>query len=119
MSWYLAKIVFRIVCGDGQHTAQFEEQLRLVSATNKEEAFYKAQAIGKKETESFFNHKQQLVSWQFINVSELYQLNNQLDEAELFSCVSEKEDAEHYEYVVNKKAENILFTNTLQTLQLA
>ena len=30
MNWYLAKIVYRIICGDGNHTAQFDEQLRLV-----------------------------------------------------------------------------------------
>jgi len=119
MRWYLAKIVFRIICGAGKHTAQFEEQLRLISASGKEEAFSKAQSIGKKESETFFNHKEQLVHWKFINVSELYLLNHNLDEAELFSCISEKEDAAHYEYVVNKKAENIVFSNTLQLLQLA
>ncbi|MEP7129294.1 MAG: DUF4288 domain-containing protein, partial [Chitinophagales bacterium] len=29
MNWYLAKIVFRIICGDGLHQPQFDEQLRL------------------------------------------------------------------------------------------
>jgi len=43
MNWYLAKMVFRIVCGDGNHTAQFDEQLRLISAGSKEEAFHKQQ----------------------------------------------------------------------------
>lgn len=119
MSWYLAKIVFRIICGDGDHIAQFDEQLRLVNADSKKEALYKAQTIGQKEAEAFFNHKKQLVQWQFINVSELYHLDNMMDGAELYSSISEKEDAAEYEYVVNKKAENILFTNTLQLLQLA
>jgi hypothetical protein len=49
MNWYLAKIVYRIICGDGDHTAQFDEQLRLIYAANKEDAFYKAQHIGKKK----------------------------------------------------------------------
>ena len=35
MNWYLAKIVYRILCGEGEHTAQFDEQLRLVSAAMK------------------------------------------------------------------------------------
>jgi len=119
MNWYLAKIVFRIVCGDGHHTAQYDEQLRLVAAGNKEEAFYKAQAMGKGEEETFFNQKEQLVQWQFINVCELYRLNQMIDGAELYSRIDEKENAGQYEYVVNKKAENILFTHTLQLLQLA
>ena len=49
MTWYLAKIVYRILCGDGNHTAQFDEQLRLIAASNEVEAFAKAQQIGRKE----------------------------------------------------------------------
>ena len=119
MSWYLSKIVFRIICGEGQHTPQFDEQLRLIAANSKEEAFHKAQSIGKKEEETFINHKEQLVQWQFINVCEIYKLNSMIDGAELYSRITEEESAEQYEYVVNKKAENILFTETLQLLQLA
>ncbi len=47
MKWYLAKLVFRIICGEGEHTAQFDEQLRLIKANNKEEAFHKAKRVGK------------------------------------------------------------------------
>ena len=119
MNWYLAKIVFRIKCGEGNHTPQYDEQLRLIGASNKEEAFYKAQAIGKAEEETFINQKEQLVQWQFINVCEVYQLNKMIDGAELYSRITEEESTEQYEYVVNKKAENILFTETLQLLQLA
>jgi hypothetical protein len=63
MNWYLAKMVFRIICGDGDHTAQFDEQLRLVSASSKEEAFHKAQVLGVREEEIFFNNNLQLVQW--------------------------------------------------------
>ena len=46
MNWYVAKIVFRIVSGDGNHHAQFNEQLRLISAESEHQAFEKAAAIG-------------------------------------------------------------------------
>ena len=58
MQWYLAKIVFRIICGDGNHSSQFDEQLRLISANNEDEAFYKAQSLGKQEEDSFLNVQQ-------------------------------------------------------------
>jgi hypothetical protein len=119
MDWYLAKLVFRIVCGDGDHTPQFDEQLRLISASSKEEAFRKAQKTGKKEEETFYNRKQQLVQWQFINVSEIYKLSELIDGAELYSRIEERDNAEAYIHVVNQKAENILFTKTHQLLQLA
>jgi hypothetical protein len=119
MKWYLAKFVFRIVCGEGQHTAQFDEQLRLIAAASKEEAFNKAQQMGKQEQETFFNRKEQLVQWQFINISELYLLSDLIDGAELYSRIEERENAEAYVYTVNQKAENIFFTQTHQLLQLA
>ena len=119
MNWYLAKIVFRIVCGDGDHVAQFDEQLRLVRAENKEDAFLKAQTLGKKEQETFLNRKEQLVQWQFINVSELYKLSELIDGAEVYSRIEERDNADAYIYTVNQKAENIFFSQTHQLLQLA
>jgi hypothetical protein len=119
MNWYLAKFVFRIVCGEGNHTAQFDEQLRLIAAGDKEEAFRKAQQMGKTEEDTFVNRKEQLVQWQFINVSELYLLSELIDGAELYSRIEEKDNADAYVYTVNQKAENIFFTHTHQLLRLA
>ena len=119
MNWYLAKIVYRIVCGNGEHLAQFDEQLRLIAASSKEEAFMKAQSLGKKEEETFFNSKKQLVQWEFINVSELYLLSQLVDGAELYSRIEEHENADAYVYTVNQKAENIFFTQTSELLKLA
>jgi len=118
MNWYLAKIVYRIICGDGDHTAQFDEQLRLIHATTKEDAFYKAQETGKKEEETFYNLKRELVQWQFINVSELYKIGEMIDGAELYSRIEEKDNGDLYTEVVNKKAQGILHSDTHQLLQL-
>ncbi len=119
MNWYLTKLVFRIICGDGDHTPQFDEQLRLISASSKEEAFKKARHAGEKDEETFYNRKQQLVQWQFINVSEIYKISELIDGAELYSRIEERDNAEAYIHVVNQKARNILFTQTHQLLQLA
>jgi len=119
MNWYLAKFVFRIICGEGDHSPQFDEQLRLVAGSSKEEAFRKAIDMGQKEEETFYNNKQQLVRWQFINISELYVLSELIDGAELYSRIEEKENADAYVYTVNQKAENIFFTQTHQLLNLA
>lgn len=119
MNWYLAKFVFRIICGEGDHAPQFDEQLRLVAASTKEEAFTRAQEMGRREEETFYNRKQQLVNWQFINISELYLLSELIDGAELYSRIEEKENADMYVHTVNQKAENIFFTQTHQLLQLA
>ena len=87
MNWYLSKLVFRIICGEGAHTPQFDEQLRLIEALNENEAFQKASTIGKLEQDEFFNQQQKLVQWKFINVAELYKLSGLMDGAELYSKI--------------------------------
>ncbi len=106
MNWFLAKITYQIVCGNGNHTPQFEEQLRLVGASDEQEAFYKAKSIGLAEQETFYNQKQELVQWVFINVSELYQLNL-ADGAELYSRITEQDHAGKYIDLLHLKAEEI------------
>ena len=104
MNWYLAKIVFQIVCGNGEHTAQFDEQLRLIHAVNKQQAFHKAVEFGKTEEDSFYNIHQQPVHWTFVNVSELYRMEELLDGAEIYSKIKEVEDGHEYMDLVHNKA---------------
>jgi len=118
MKWYLAKIVFQIICGEGDHTAQFDEQLRLIAAAHEDEAFEKAIRIGMNEEDSFYNLKQQLVRWQFVNVSELYYLSELIDGAEMYSRINEVDDAEAYISFVHGRAESIKNKRTHQLLNL-
>jgi hypothetical protein len=118
MNWFLAKIVYRIVCGDGDHTAQFDEQLRLIQAVDETQAFEKAKAIGEQEQEMFLNQQQKLVQWQFVNVCELYKISALIDGAELYSRIQESDNAHSYIDLVNKKAAHIQQNNTHKYLQL-
>lgn len=118
MNWYLSKLVFRIICGEGQHTPQFDEQLRLIEASNEHEALDKAQAIGEKEQEGFYNHEHQLVQWKFINVAELYKLSDLLDGAEVYSRIIESDDPERYIEFTDRKAAHIRQTTTHKMLHL-
>jgi hypothetical protein len=118
MNWFLAKIIFRIVCGNGEHTPQFDKQLRLIQADDETKAFEKASLIGEKEQVSFLNQHEQLVQWKFINVSELYKLSALIDGAELYSRVQEVDNADQYIGLVNKKATHIQEKITHQLLQL-
>lgn len=107
MNWYLAKIVYRIVCGNGLHKPQFEEQLRIIYAKNKREAFDKALSFGAEDELSFVNHKQQPVKWEFINIAELYKLPALDDGAEIHSRLSETDNAGTFIDITNNKAEQI------------
>jgi len=96
MRWFVAKIVYQIICGSGNHMPQFDEQLRLISAETKQEAAQKARAIGQQEQYAFRNQKQELVEWKFINVPELFTLDQLSDGMELYSRIEEPSDATAY-----------------------
>jgi hypothetical protein len=113
MKWYLAKIIYRIVCGDGMHTPQFDEQLRLVSAEDDLHAFQKARLMGEREQDSFLNNSSKPVQWQFIDVAELHSLDSLIDGAEMYSRICEEENPDQYIRSTKLRA-NHLFENSMQ-----
>jgi hypothetical protein len=118
MNWYLSKLVFRIICGEGTHKPQFDEQLRLINASDEQEAYAKAIAIGAQEQDQFFNQDQKLVQWKFINLAELYKLSGLLDGAELYSKIQETDNPDLYIELTNKKAAHIRRDNTHKILEI-
>jgi hypothetical protein len=118
MNWYLTKIVYQIICGDGNHRPQFDEQLRLIGAASEYEAFHKAQRIGITGQEKFLNDRQRLVEWKFIDVCELYKLSELIDGAELYSRIQETDDAANYIDIIHRKADYIEGENALRSLEL-
>jgi hypothetical protein len=118
MKWYLAKLVYRIICGEGAHTPQFDEQLRLVYAEDDLHAFQKARTTGHKEEDNFLSNKQKPVLWKFIDVSELYALTELVDGAELYSRILEEEQADRYIQVTHERATHLLQTSMQKSIPL-
>lgn len=119
MNWYLSTIVFRVLIGTEEQTARFDEQLRIITAASKEEAFAKAQQLGIAEEGTVMNvYNSKPVEWKFINVSTLYQLKELLDGAEICSTTREPECADTYIAMVHSKAAHINHGETLEMLQL-
>ncbi len=113
MKWYLAKIVYRIICGDGTHTPQFDEQLRLIEAEDHLHAFQKARLLGEREEDNFLNDSHKPVLWKFIDVPELYTLSDLSDGVELYSGIKEDEYADNFITGVQKRA-NALYEKCLE-----
>jgi len=118
MKWYLAKLVYRIICGDGSHTPQFDEQLRLVHADDELHAFQKARSLGEKEQDNFLNASSKPVHWKFIDVPEVYLLNGLIDGAEMYSRIREEEDADIFIRVTQLKAAHLLENSLHQSIRL-
>ncbi|MBL0356882.1 MAG: DUF4288 domain-containing protein [Chitinophagaceae bacterium] len=119
MNWYITKIVFQVIFAGRDQVAEFDEQLRVIAAHSKEEAFKKAQQLGISEEGSIVNiNNSRLIHWKFINVSTLYQLKELLDGAEICSSSYKPDCAATYIDMVHKKAAHIQNNDTLEILQL-
>jgi len=108
MNWYLAKLVYRIICGQGNHTPQFDEQVRLIRAEDELHAFHKARLIGDNEAVNRMNDTTIAVRWKFVDVSELLPLVSMADGAEIYGGVKEEADADMYIRATQKKAIHLL-----------
>nr|WP_067058074.1 DUF4288 domain-containing protein [Mucilaginibacter sp. L294] len=96
MNWYVAKLVFRVISGNGDHNAQFDEQLRLINAETEIQAYEKASTIGHANQDSFLNVQKQTVKWQFIDVAELNAISGLADGTELYYNIHEAENPDLY-----------------------
>ena len=96
MNWYVTKLIFRIISGDGNHPAQFDEQLRLINADSEQTAFKKANLIGAELQDSFSKAQKQMVKWQFVDVTEVNAISSLTDGAELHYQIHEAPDADLY-----------------------
>lgn len=106
MNWYLTKMVFRIICGNGNHMAQFEEQIRIIAAPTAEAALEKGQIMAITEKMQA-NDSGSLVKWKFVSITEMYRLHNFIDGAELFSQFREEENGDLFEEMMHRKAEHV------------
>lgn len=110
MKWYLAKLIFRVSCTNGDHKPQFEEQLRLIAAEDHLHAFHKARILG--DTNHFANIDA-IVKWKFVDVSELQPLGELLDGIEILSTVTECPDAAEDYLLRVKRASSALMQASL------
>lgn len=118
MNWYLTKIIYQIICDKGNHTPQFDEQLRLVYAEDDLHAFQKARLLGEREEDRFVNNSNQPVFWKFIDVPEMHKLNNLVDGIEMYSKIQEEDDAEIFIRTTKLKAKHLFEDCTVNTIKI-
>lgn len=101
-SWFLVKIVFQIICGNGEHKPQFDEQLRLILASNINTAIEKSKKLAAEEVQS-----SELVQWKLVAVTDVYPFSTYIDGAALFSKVTEEEHGAAYIHTLQLKEKEI------------
>lgn len=104
MNWYLVKLIFQIIRGNGNHTPQFDEQLRLVRADEAAWAIEKAHVLGWLEQSDFESTEGEKIIWKFIEVADIQKLTNLEDGAHMQSTTVEPLCSKEYLHQVSLQA---------------
>jgi Domain of unknown function (DUF4288) len=107
MNWYMAKCVYQVITGCGNHKPQFDEQWRLIRADEFAWALEKATILGRLGECSFVNSKMETVNWKFINVVDVYPITSLQDGEEIYASTEEPKDADDYLDMIQAKAERL------------
>lgn len=102
MKWFVVRYIYQIVTGDGDHSPQFDEQLRLTIANNCDDALLKAERQAGEFHQPFRNCNGDMVTWNFICVADLYEIQSPADGAELASVLHEPKDVDAFLGAVNQ-----------------
>lgn len=78
MNWFVAiLIVMCRVADESPDKPLFDRQIRIVKASDAEVAFQKAMKLGEAENHSYKNGRGELVSWEFVGLGDLCQLQEE------------------------------------------
>ena len=74
--WFIATLIIRSRVGNNSNEAQLcDEQVRLIKAPDEDTAYAKASELGKEEEVSYQNEYGQIVTWEFIGLADLEELD--------------------------------------------
>ncbi|SDC29675.1 DUF4288 domain-containing protein [Pedobacter soli] len=96
MKWFAVNCIYQVICGDGKHAPQFNEQTRLIQAVGQMEALDKARLNAVNFNPPFDNCKGEKVVWRFIGVGGISAVEEPADGAEVSSSIVEPESVDQY-----------------------
>jgi hypothetical protein len=103
MKWFIARFVYQVIIGIGNHIPQFDEQWRLIRADELEWAKEKATILGRLGECSFVNERQETVTWKFISAVDICPIGLE-DGAEIYSFTKEPKDVIDYLQTLKARA---------------
>ena len=98
MDWYIAKIAFQIVSNQADIVSRFDEQLRLIQATDMASALTKIKLIAQNEEQETTDIYSSKVSWKFVAVLDMHMIGQLNDGKEIYFSIKETDDTKRYIY---------------------
>src|SRR5882672_9174511 len=114
MTWYVAHVMLECRnLSTGQHTGSVEEQVRVLTAADAEEAYQKALQLGRSAEHEYDNNEGEKIRWAFCGLSDLDELMSEgvEDGSEITSRIIE--DAEIRRHIRRKDDLTLFLAKTI------
>ncbi|GGH02114.1 MULTISPECIES: DUF4288 domain-containing protein [Pedobacter] len=96
MKWFAVNCIYQVICGEGKHTPQFNEQTRLIQADGTMQALEKAKLNAVHFNQPFNNCVGDKVVWKFIGIGGISEVEEPADGVEVSSRIVEPKSVDHY-----------------------
>ena len=96
MKWFAVNCIYQVICGEGKHTPQFNEQTRLIHAEGITQALDKAKLNAVHFNPPFNNCQGEKVVWKFIGVGGISGVAALADGVEISSKIVEPKSVDQY-----------------------
>jgi len=103
MKWFLVKYIYQIISGSGNYNVQFDEQFRLIVASNASNALRKSEDMADGFQPPFKNCNGETVTWKFICVADMNEIQMPEDGAEVMSILHEPRDVSSFLRVIEQR----------------
>jgi len=96
MKWFAVNCIYQVICGEGKHMPQFNEQIRLIQADGIRQALSKANLNAMHFNPSFNNCQGDKIVWKFLGVGGISEVAALKDGAEVSSKIVEPNSVARY-----------------------
>ncbi|MFD2584293.1 DUF4288 domain-containing protein [Pedobacter vanadiisoli] len=96
MKWFAVNCIYQVICGEGKHAPQFNEQIRLIQADGIVLALEKAKLNAVHFNPPFSNCIGDKVVWKFIGIGGILEVEEPADGVEVGSKIVEPKSVEKY-----------------------
>jgi len=96
MKWFAINLIYQVISGEGKHSPQFNEQIRLIKAVDSLNAIKKAQQSAGKFNLPITNSAGDTVVWKFVAIGGVLEIDEPADGVEINSKIIEPESSKTY-----------------------
>lgn len=102
---FLARLLFCVKTDITGECTEFDEQYRMIRSYSYDDALQKARMLGVNEQETIVSNTKNLVSWEFVDVADLYDLNEVADGDQVYSGTVKVQDGNGFIDYIRTKAQ--------------